>query len=234
VGRAGRRLSALVARVWIVAVIGVVATAGLVYQTARAPGVYFGSADVVLVLPPSPRTPNALGLSPVSLIATAGVLQREVSGGPDAAHVVSGEVTIVDEGEMNGVSVTLPNSGGQWANNFERASLHVQAADRDQAVALDRLRSTVAAIQSTLAAREDAANVLPERRIRTEISPTQLSVALLSGERKRAMAASAALGLGITFALMVLVDARRFRRFGQSSAGSVTPNALRRRLPRST
>lgn len=215
-------------RVWLVTVLGVLVTAGLVYRVAHAPGLYFGSADVVFVMPSSEQIPNALGVYPGSLIATAGVIQREVSKGPDTAHVVSDDVTIVDEGETSAVSVTLPNSGGQWANNFEKAALHVQAVDPDQAVALDKLQSTVATIRATLAAREDAANVAADRRIRTEVSPNPLRVDLLSGERKRAIAASMALGLGATFALMVLVDRRRRTR----PPLRVPVRALRRR-PRS-
>jgi hypothetical protein len=215
-----------------VAIAGAALTAGLAYHVARSPGVYYGSADVVFVLPASTRTPNALGLFPSSLIATASVVQREVSGGPDSAHVVSGNVTIVDEGETSGVSVTLPNTGGQWANNFEQASLHVQVSDPNEAVALDRLASTVALIQSTLLAREDAANVSVDRRIRTEVSPRQLSVKHLTGQRMKALAATVALGLGATVALMVLADPSR--RSPPTREASVKLVPRRRRQPLST
>ncbi len=223
-----KRLWRFTTRLWVLALVGVLATAALALSVYRAPGVYYGSADVVLILPSSQRIPNALGLYPASLIATAGVLQREVTGGPDEAHVVSGDVTIVDEGDVRGVSVTLPNVGGQWANNFEKASLHVQAADPDPAVAFQKLRGTVSAIQDALAARQDAVGVVPGRRIRAEVSPTQLAVSLLTGDRKRATVATALLGLSLTLSLMVRVDQRR-RPGAQSGRGHALDRLSSRR-----
>lgn len=228
---AARLVAGLVRRVWVFGVIGLMATAGLVVKTAHEPGLYWGSADVVLLTPPSAKAPNTIGLVSGSLIATAGLIQRQVSGGPAASHVVSDDVTLLDEGVTSGVTVTLPNAGGQWANNFEKAVLHVQSVDPVESVALSRLRAMVASVQSALAARETEAHVQSEHRIGTDVTPSTLTVRHFTGKTGRSIAASGLVGLSATAAFMVFVDRRRHGLLSSSGTVKAGPH---RTQPRST
>lgn len=181
---------------------------GLAQHTRTHPGVYWGAVDVVFVAPPTALSPNTLRVVSGSLIATAGLVQRQVMEGPDEAHVVSDSVTLLDEGIFSGYSVTLPNAGGQWANNFERPALHVQASDPDEGVALARLTNTVHHITSVLDARQTTAGVLPLNRITTRLSPANIGVAYYPGSRTRGTLSSVLLGLGMTIGAMTFAERR--------------------------
>ena len=192
------RVVGVVRQVWFVALAGILLTLSMAQQARSAPGVYWGAVDVVFLAPPSALAPNSLGLVSGSLISTAGLVQRQVMEGPGPARVVSDSVTLLDEGITAGRRVTLPNAGGQWANNFERAVLRVQASDPREAVARQRLSDTVDEITSVLRTRQDEAGVLPAHRISTRLTPTTLVVTRYAGDPRRQTLSSLVLGLGVT------------------------------------
>lgn len=202
------RLLLAAARSWHLVLLGAVVTIVAMLQVVTAPGVYFAQADVVFLRPVNPAVPNSLSVTSSSVIATASVVQREVSGGPAASRVVSEQVTIVGEGITAGERVRLPNSGGQWANNFDRAVLDVQVVDSTEESARRRLQRVVGEIDASLARRQRDAGADPATWIRTRLSPEVPTIRYLVGERRRAAAMTLLLGGGLTCAAVVLIEAR--------------------------
>jgi hypothetical protein len=203
------RLLLAAARSWYIVLGGAVVTIVAALHVVTAPGVYFAQVDVVFLRPVNPSVPNSLSVTSSSVTATASVVQREVSGGPAASRVVSEQVTIVGEGITSGERVRLPNSGGQWANNFDRAVLDVQVVDSTEERAQRRLDVLVDEIDTSLARRQREAGADPATWIRTRLSPETPTIQYLVGERRRAAAMTLVLGGGLTCAAVVLVEARR-------------------------
>jgi hypothetical protein len=203
------RLLLAAARSWYLVLLGVVVTIVVALHVVTAPGVYFAQVDVVFLRPVNPAVPNGLSVTSSSVTATASVVQREVSGGPAAFRVVSEQVTIVGEGITAGQRVRLPNSGGQWANNFDRAVLDVQVADSTEENARRRLQGLLDEIDDSLARRQREAGADPATWIRTRLSPEEPTIRYLVGERRRAAAMTLLLGGGLTCAAVVLIEARR-------------------------
>lgn len=197
---------------WYVVVFGLLATGLAVSWVSGLPGVYYGQADVVFLRPANRIVPNGLSVNSSSVIATVGVVERDVNGGFHATRVVSEQVTILGTGMRSGSSVRLPNSGGQWANNFDRAVLDVQVVDVTAAAAQERLDDAVRRIESSLATLQDEAGVRAADRIRTQLSPAVPRVAYRTGNAKRAAAMTGVLGLSITWSALVLLEARSRRR----------------------
>jgi hypothetical protein len=205
------RLLTASVRAWYVLVLGLVLTAGAAFFVWASPGVYYGQVDVVFLRPVNQFVPNSLSITSSSVIATAGVVQREVSGGRAASRVVSEGVTVVGEGITSGQRITLPNSGGQWANNFDRALLDVQVVDRSEHGARERLDAAVAAINQSLERRQQAAGADRSTWIRTRLSPAQPTVHYMDHERRRGVAMTLLLGVGTTLSAVVLWEGRRAR-----------------------
>ena len=205
-------------RAWYVLVLGLVVTLGAAVAVWASPGVYYGQVDVVFLRPVNEFVPNSLSVTSSSVIATAGVVQREVSGGRAASRVVSESVTVVGEGITSGQRISLPNSGGQWANNFDRALLDVEVVDRSEQGARERLDAAVKAINQSLERRQRAAGADPSTWIRTRLSPAQPTMHYMDHERRRAVAMTIILGLGITLSAVVLWEGRVARR-GTGSGG---------------
>lgn len=219
-------------RILVVAmlVLGSGATAGLVVHEWKGTGVYWGEADVVFITPPDALTPNTLSLVSGSLISTAGIVQREVMGGPPKNRVVSESVTLLDQGVTDGVSVDLPNAGGQWANNFERPVLRVQSVSPEEGVALRRLELMVGRIQQVLDRRQEQAGVSKANWITTQVTPGTISVAMRDGNQKRAAAAALVLGLLVTGSAAVLLDAAGHRRHRRRATPAVVATSTRQVL----
>src|SRR5579875_3094252 len=106
-----------------VAVVGLLLTAGFAIHVLHKPGVYFCSTRVLFLTPPSKENPNSLAASTGGVTAMAGAVSRMVEPHPPSAEVVSPLVMLTDEGIRHGWSVTLPNDGGQFANNFDQQLL---------------------------------------------------------------------------------------------------------------
>ena len=97
---------------------------------------------------------------------------------------------------FHGWSVTLPNDGGQWANNFDKPLLDVQAVGSTAAEVSGTVSRLIGQINLTLSGLQ--AQVPPVDRVRTELIPSQVQVFYDPGRRLRALAASLAIGVAAT------------------------------------
>lgn len=195
-----------IGRVWFVIVVGVVGTWAAMFGVASSSGVYYGKVDVVFLRPVNVYVPNSLSANSESVIATAGIVQRQVMGGAEAAHVVSDGVTLAQEGITSGESVRVPNAGGQWANNFNRAELSVQVVDTTADRAAARMRDVLARIDMSLAQLQSAAGVQEDSLIRTKLNPDAPTLVHDPGNPRRALAMTLLLGTWTTGVAVVVVD----------------------------
>ena len=212
-------------RAWYLVVMGMIVTAVAAAMTLTSPGVYYAQVDVVFLQPVNTFVPNNLRGTSADVTATAGVVQREVSAGRQSSRVVSESVTIVGEGIESGQRVTLPNSGGQWANNFERALLDVEVVDGTEDGARRRLDTLLASISEVLERRQLEAGAEPATWISTRLSPAVPTITYLEGERRRATVMTLVLGAGLTCSAVVLVESRRWTRRVQTSLGQFVGSA---------
>lgn len=193
-----------------VLVLSVLALSAPLYLLVlREPAVYYGRIDVFILGPQTPAQPNVLSNTRSSVIATAGVVERLVEGDLPSSRVVSEDVSILDMGIRSGTSVRLPNTGGQWANNFEQPVLMVEAVDSSAEQVRRRLLRTSAEIHSELkrVQRESGASV--SYWMTTETSPTEPTVVAAEGRPKRALAYLSLLVLGAIVAAVVAAETRR-------------------------
>jgi hypothetical protein len=191
--------------------IGVLLTSAFCYRALHKPGVYRAQVDVLFLPPASNVFPNALFNAPGGLVSIAGVVGKMVDPDSQSGQVVSPTVTLANQGIRDGYSVTLPDDGGQWTRNFDRAQLNVQAVGASPTGVQQTVRRLVAAINAKLAWLQDRANVTRVNRIVTSLNPGQVQVYYEAGRRARAVLATAVLGLAIT-AVGAAYLRRRLRR----------------------
>jgi len=219
--RVGRRMP----RWWtsgcvgVVLVFGVLVTGGFTYRVAHKPGVYWSQVDVLFLAPNSLQFSNVLTNSSSGLITVAGTIGRMVDPDQATARVVSPSVTLVDQGIRRGYAVTLPNDGGQWADNFDRALLDVQVAGPTLSEVSATTQRLIGAIDTQLTSMQDRANVVPVNRIHTSLSPSQPQIYYVNGRRLRALLVVVGLGLGVTLFVAVAV-CRVLMRRSRSAPGA--------------
>ena len=202
-------------RRWWAALAGISLTFAAAYHVVLLAGVYHQEVNVVFVWPQGPRTSNAFLHGEQTLVSTAGIVGRIVAGDSSNAQVVSDTVTLVGEGIRHGYLVRLPNSGGQWALNFDRPVLDVQAAGSTPQEVQQTIKTVVARINHELEAMQAAAGAPSGVRITTRMSPPSPVLLYSKGSRMRALAATLALGIGLTVAAVTLLDRRIAIRAGQ-------------------
>ena len=195
-------------RRWWVVVVGLLATALACAAVGRAPGSYWTQVDVVFLAPASARYPNALEVTSQSVIATAGVVSHRVDDGADVTQLASSGTSLVGLGVREGQAVRLPNSGGQWAENFERPVLDVQVVGPTAADVQQRAVALLERIELALADLQDEAGVEPASRIVIDLAPRVPVVQHIGARSTRATAVSLALGLLLTLAAVLTADKR--------------------------
>lgn len=188
-----------------IGVVGLLITAGFSYQVLHKPGVYLAQVNVLFLPPRSGFQPNALLSSSEGLVSVAGTVGKMIDPNPTASHVVSPTVNLVNEGVRNGYSVSLPNYGGQFSNDFARALLNVQAVAPTAHEALGTAQRLVDEINSTLTSWQDDNAVPAVDRIQTSLNPAKIQLFHYTGSRVRAGLATAALGIAVTVAAMLVL-----------------------------
>lgn len=215
----GDVLRAMLTR-WYATLICFALTAVIVLWVHSQPGVYTTQVDVQLVPPQEPIT----GVTKDDLIALAGVVEREIGDGTDREEPTSSEVTLAGLGVVEGISVTLPNSGGQWSHFFNHPLLRVQAVSRSADRAAEHREGAVARITAVLERIQVDSGALPGSLATVRLVPAQPQVAYEDGRKLRAMATTGLLGMALSLTAVVLVD--RFM-----SHGSRLPWRRRRDVP---
>jgi hypothetical protein len=175
-------------RRWIALALVVLATGLAVVNVQLTPGVYWARTEVVLLGPPNQVRPNKLDSNSAGLIATAGLIEREMRATRTSIPATSNEVTLVDQGVYDGEQVRMPNYGGQWATNFDQPVIDLQASAASPQVVRDRMLGMIAQAQAILRRRQDEAHVAPANRISIALSPAQIRVNYSAGAKPRAQA----------------------------------------------
>lgn len=206
------RAAVVVRRRWWVVLLGIALTAGAGVYVQRAPGVYYQQVNVVFLWPQPPQNQeNSFQYGSSSLIRTAGVVARAV-GGRAEASTVSETATLAGKGVRHGWSVRLPNSGGQWAFDFEQPVLSVEAVGTTPEEAAATTAGVVGRINGELAALQRSERVQASLMIRTRLSPPTPVLQYAGGNRPRALLMSQLVGLILTLTAARLVDGRLRRR----------------------
>lgn len=190
-------LCGILRRRWYVVVLGLALLTGALHAVTSRPSVYSSQVDVVFLAPKSARYPNVIEQTSASLIAMAGLIEREVNKGVDTAATASAAVTLAGEGVRDGHAITLPNTGGQWAADFSRPVIDVQVVGPSEAVVRTRLASLVGTVEQRLAALQAADDIPRINRVMTSSAPASATVFRLDGNRKKAAAATLLLGAGL-------------------------------------
>lgn len=193
------------ARRRFVALAGLAATFLALVMVAAHPGVYWGQANVVFLAPPTNQYPNALQSTTAGLISTAGYVERLVNAGVSKPATAS-QVTLLGQGVRDGYSIELPDVGGQWSHNFDRAVLNVQVTGPSAADVQARLDELITKIRTTTQEIQDRDQVASTNLVRTDVSPATPRINYATGSRGRALAGTFALGLAATVFLTVLID----------------------------
>jgi hypothetical protein len=168
---------------------------------------YYSDVHILFYAPQNSYTP--LLSTNYQAIALAGVVQLAVTGTQSGAHTSSATVTLQGEGVYDGYSVLLPNSGGQWSNDFVNPELDVQVTGHNPELVRQRMTSIISRISTEARTRQQALGTASKYMINTTLSPSVIDVYEGKGSHVRALATVFILGIGLMIASVKAVDRRR-------------------------
>jgi len=203
------RLLAMCRRQWVVTCLGLLGVMLTAYVTLDREPVYFAQIDVIFLTPVSSQNPNALAVSANTLVATAGIIQREMDQARSDPRTSSPLISLYDQGIYSGERVRVPDTGGQWQHNFDRPVLDVQVTGSDPAAVEDRIHAIEAEIAQRLQRMQDEADVRPVNQITLKSSPPEPTVVAVTGSPVRALAAGMVLATTATILACAAVDRLR-------------------------
>lgn len=125
----------IILRRWYVAIACLAAVMWVCLVFGQTDRTYWAQAQIVFVEPGGGSVSNVNdGVAP-SLINFAGIVQRKVSGDGEPVQLPSSNATLYGSGVRRGYSITLPNTGNQWATSFSKPVLAIQVTgDSPEAV----------------------------------------------------------------------------------------------------
>ncbi len=194
---------------WLL-VLGALATCLSVLLGFDDEAVYWSHTTVQLVPPTQEVAENVLISSNEGLISLAGVVVLEANRQARTPRLASDGVSIVDAGITEGRLIRLPNAGGQWATNFDQATVDVQVSGPSPAGVESETERTLADLDGIMSAIQDRYDVDTSHRVslQAQVGP---SIRSNGGRRVRYIIATVALGTLVTVTLAMAVDQRRLR-----------------------
>ena len=209
-------------RRWYVMLLGLLLTAGALVVVHDKPPVYWTQVDVVFYAPQSARYPNAIAQTSNSVIVMAGLVGAELNKGVRVPLTSSAGTTLAGQGVRDGYMIRQPNSGGQWAVNFDRAVLDVQVIGPGAGQVRRRLDTIVGRIQTKLSSMQAESGASRRDFITARPAPAVPQIFKLDGNPARALVVTGLLGLAASVLAAVAFDgiARRRRARGHLAVAS--------------
>ena len=212
-------------RYWAVVLLGATCTGGAGLLAISDDGVYFTRTELAFLAPTSTLYPNALRTQSEDIIDTAGVVAKRVMGPGKVAKFAAPDVTLVGLGVRDGWSIRLPDTGGQWASNYATQRLVLDVVGPTKEGVEARQDELVRQVQHELSSLQEDAAVAPVNRITALPAPESTVIFHVGGNRIRALAMTAFLGVGATITVVLTAERCR-RRCAPSPRPSTMPEAV--------
>ncbi|MET0467836.1 MAG: hypothetical protein ABWZ87_03780 [Aeromicrobium sp.] len=207
-------------RRWYVVVLGLAVTYVAVAAIDARPEVYYLRGQAVFVAPASEVYPNKLRVNAADLIAVAGIVGKRINGMDALPKTSSSAATMVGRGVRDGVLITLPDNGVQWAPYYDTRALYIEVAASDPEVARARHRAALREISTELKTLQDEQDVDADERVTIAPSPESPAVVRFGGQPMLAKLMVLALGGGMTLVGVAALERRAQRRRDREPAAS--------------
>jgi hypothetical protein len=182
----------------VLLIAGVGASGLAAFQVGSASGAYVGKVEVAVHPPPTPTIANPLTTPSANAVRFAGLIAEAATNGEEVPRVTAQDITLADQGMRHATLISLVNLGGQWANDFSRPFIRIEAVDTTPGAVRDRLQEGLSRVVRAMDHLQRGAQVRLDQRATAEAVPAVPQVWYEGTHRRRAMLVTFLLGLVIT------------------------------------
>lgn len=179
------------ARRWyvlLVALLGAGALGMVFYQDG---GGFVTKTAVVFSLPQTSSLMPENGVGDESVIAFAGVVATEVNGGKQPMRYAAADAPYYGAGLREGISIGLPNAGGQWVASYNSAIIEIQIVGRTREWVETKQRETLQQVLAAVSAQQAGAS--PDEAIKAAVEPLTMRIIEVAASRMSVILAFGAL-----------------------------------------
>lgn len=155
----------------ISALVLMVLSTAFVGWMAQSNELYWAQSRVVFIPPSTNGDQNVLSGDYDSLVHFASMIERELNGAAQDPRLSSSDTTLFGQGVRRGVSVTLPDTGGQWQRSYSQAALEIQVVGATRHEVVAAMQKAVGTVVDTAQRRQSERGILESRRIQTAVVP---------------------------------------------------------------
>jgi len=183
-------------RRWYVSVVILAAAVGLTGALLNLGSLYTTTTVVSFTLPSTSALQPDNGTADASVIDFASSVANEANSGQSSPQYASVDAPFYGAGVRKGITVRLPNYGGQWApTSFMSALIEIQIVGPDptwvraqQTAVLERIRSRAHEQQSTAPR---------SRRITATVEPLTTQIVQIAPSNRDKLIGVASMGLAV-------------------------------------
>jgi len=210
----------MLGRQWLVLVIGIMLTVAGASAAWQATGLYTARTTITLLAPAGWAVGgNTLTDSATTLVGFARIIEETVNDGGGGQLFAAPDTPLYGAGVRQGELVYVPNSGGQWAPNFNRPVLLIDVVGPTPEYVVERVDALAADVSDAIDARQDDFRVVDDQRITWQANPQRPEVMYAGPNRVRMLGGIAVLGAGVTVAVALAVEVLLRRRRERAPSG---------------
>ncbi|WP_156384359.1 hypothetical protein [Marmoricola sp. Leaf446] len=191
--------------------IGLLLTSGAALALRADRGVYDGQLQLAMFLPPRSAGSNPLAVNSSQAVLFASVVERRISGVRPPPRLTSQSISLAEQGIRTGSQLRMYNGGGQWANDFSRPYLRIDAVGENEREVRAQLDLMADRVRRTADQLQRQQGVRARDRVIIASLPNRPQVGYEGTRSGSAAAVAALLGTALTWAAAAAV-ARRGRR----------------------
>lgn len=231
-----RRHRNVLVRRWYLIVATMIVLMPALLAVHNATGVYYSTASF-LFLPPTSAVEgggNSLRADPGSTVYFAAVVERRFNQGAHAYDVPRPtSAPLYATGVQHGSAVYLPDQGGQWQTNFNKAEIRIEVVGTSEGEVLAKMHETIETLGVLSTRPQEEMGIWPESRITTETSPEKPAVGYAWIRNSRAEMTVAALILGLSVgaanvgdSVLNAISRKRLERRASASGKLLSPERV--------
>lgn len=218
-GRASVKAGAVVRR-WYVALFVLALMSIPVLHASRPSGIYWSKVDVVFYPPSTASGGNPLRSDALGIVHYAALIERLVDGHQNRPLLETTGAALYGTGLRHGYAIYLPNAGGQWQTQFNRAAISVEVVGESAAEVRSVQTGLVEKLKAAADERQASMGVIRRSFITTSLSPESPEIQFHPARADYAAAALSLLALGLAIAAAVVVDDILALRVARRTQGS--------------